>query len=39
MTMASTVREASMPDARALLGWTDGYHTVCREERNVAAML
>jgi len=28
-----------MTNARALLGWTQGYHTICREERNVAAML
>lgn len=24
--------------ARSLLGWTDGYHAICREERNVAAI-
>ncbi|MGH7294359.1 MAG: hypothetical protein ACRELB_05480 [Polyangiaceae bacterium] len=28
-----------MTNARALLGWNAGYHTVCREERNVVAML
>ncbi|MGH7293735.1 MAG: hypothetical protein ACRELB_02325, partial [Polyangiaceae bacterium] len=28
-----------MTNARALLGWTHGYHTICREERNVVAML
>lgn len=25
-------------NARGLLRWTDGYHTICREERNVAAI-
>lgn len=24
--------------ARSLLGWKDGYHAICREERNVAAI-
>jgi hypothetical protein len=24
--------------ARSLLGWNEGYHAICREERNVAAI-
>ena len=27
------------PNLRSLLGFTGGYHTICREERNVAAIL
>jgi len=43
--LAADVASRTMDDctrkkasARSLLGWKDGYHAICREERNVAAI-